>query len=235
MARRKSAPPTLGSHISEKFQAFNFDFSKKRLAVAITATTVSTMGSAQAATTTFAFYSSVKGQTSIMKSLDGINLTISNFQTGPQAGADSDGLAVYCVDPGPGWAPCTHIPGEIQHYSAFAMTFDQPVKLLSYNVSWLSGSASDSSTTYQQGTLQSIQVNNTGTGLKLFNNQFLAAANVPIAVTTTDPNGFGMVQINAFTVEKVDPVPGPLPLAGAAAAFSWSRGPRGRIRRTARV
>jgi len=55
------------------------------------------------------------------------------------------------------------------------------------------------------------------------------------AVSSTDSDGLGMVQINAFTVEKVDPVPGPLPLAGAAAAFSWSRGPRGRIRRTSRV
>ena len=74
----------------------------------------------------------------------------------------------------------------------------------------------------------------TGNGLKLFNNQFLAVANVPIAVTSTDSDGRGMVQINAFTVEKVE-VPGPLPLAGAAAAFGWSRGLRGRIRRTARV
>ena len=114
------------------------------------------------------------------------------------------------------------------------MTFDQPVKLLSYNISWLSATSGDSSTTYQQGSLQSIQANNTGNGLKLFNNQFLAVANVPIAVTSTDSDGRGMVQINAFTVEKVE-VPGPLPLAGAGAAFGWSRGLRGRIRRTARV
>jgi hypothetical protein len=206
----------------------------KRAFLAITITMVATMGSAKAAPTTFTFDSSVKGQTSIMKSLDGINLTINDFQAGPKAGADYDGLAVYCVDPGPGWVPCTHTPGGVQPYSSFAMTFDQPVKLLSYNVSY-SNTASDSSTTYQQGLLQSIQVNNTGTGLKLFNNQFLADANVPIAVSTTDTSGKGLLQINAFTVEKVDPVPGPLPLAGAAAAFSWSRRLRGRIRRTACV
>jgi hypothetical protein len=44
-----------------------------------------------------------------------------------------------------------------------------------------------------------------------------------------------MALITSLTVEKVDPVPGPLPMAGAAAAFSWSRRLRGRIRRTARV
>ncbi len=113
------------------------------------------------------------------------------------------------------------------------MTFDQPVRLLSYNVTF-EVDAGDSSTTYQQGALQSIQVNNTGTGLKWFNNQFLAAANVPIAVSSVDRDGNGLLQINAFTVEKVD-VPGPLPLAGAAAAFSWSRRLRGRISRAARV
>jgi hypothetical protein len=205
----------------------------KRIAVVIAATTVATMGSAQAAPTTFTFDSSVKGQTSIVKSLDGINLTIGNFQSGPKAGADGDGLAVYCVAIVDDWYPCDQgFAGAFQPYTTFDMTFDQPVKLLSYNISF--ENAADSSTIYQQVSLQSIQVNNTGTGLKLFNNQFLAAANVPIAVSSIDPDGYGLLQINAFTVEKVD-VPGPLPLAGAAAAFSWSRRLRGRISRTARV
>ncbi|MFN9621589.1 MAG: hypothetical protein ACK587_01935 [Cyanobacteriota bacterium] len=205
----------------------------KRIGVVIAATTVATMGSAQAAPTTFTFDSSVKGQTSIVKSLDGINLTINNFLTGPKAGADGDGLAVYCVSNALPYSTCTDFFAGFQPYVSLAMTFDQPVKLLSYNVSYETGSA-DSSTTYQQGALQSIQVNNTATGSKLFNNQFLAAANVPIAVSSVDPSGDGLLQINAFTVEKVD-VPGPLPLAGAAAAFSWSRRLRSRISRTARV
>jgi hypothetical protein len=236
MVRLKSdtPPQVLGSNINEILWTQDFGFFMKRIAVEIIATTVATMGSAQAAPTTFTFDSSVKGQTSIVKSLDGINLTIGNFQSGPKAGADGDGLAVYCVAIVGVWGPCDQgFAGGFQPYTAFDMTFDQPVKLLSYNISF-EGDAADSSSTYQQGALQSIQVNNTGTGLKLFNNQFLAAANVPIAVSSVDPNGYGLLQINAFTVEKVD-VPGPLPLAGAAAAFSWSRRLRSRISRTARV
>jgi hypothetical protein len=56
----------------------------KHFAVAIAATTAATMGSAHAATTTFTFDSSVQGQTSIVKFLDGINLTVSNFQAAPR-------------------------------------------------------------------------------------------------------------------------------------------------------
>lgn len=107
------------------------------------------------------------------------------------------------------------------------MTFDVPVKLLSYNVSWREQS-NDSTTTYTQGSLQSIQ-SNTADGLVAFTNPFIASANAPITVSTNDLNGRGLVQINQFTVEYV---PGPMPLVGAAAAFSWSRRLRDRIRRS---
>ena len=205
-------------------------------AVAIAATTSATMGSAHAATTTFTFDSSVKGQTSIVKFLDGINLTVSNFQAGPKAGADSDGLAVYCLS-AVNQAPCEHSSEGFQPINYYTMTFDQSVKILSYNVGFIAGTA-DSSTLYQQGALQSIQGNNVSAGLQSFNNQFVAAANVPITVTSTDPDNEGMLQINAFTVEKVElpppsTVPGPLPVVGVAAALSWSRRLRGRISRNA--
>jgi len=115
------------------------------------------------------------------------------------------------------------------------MTFDQSVKILSYNVGFIAGTA-DSSTLYQQGALQSIQSNNVSAGLQSFNNQFVAAANVPITVTSTDPDNEGMLQINAFTVEKVDlppaTVPGPLPILGFGAAFGFSRRLRRRVVRS---
>ena len=210
----------------------------KHFAIAIAATTAATMGSAQAATTTFTFDSSVKGQTSIVKLLDGIKLTASNFQTGPKSGGDTDGLAVYCLTTSTNWDPCDHYgQGGFQSIKSYSMTFDQPVKIVSYNVSYVSSDAVDSSTLYQQGALQSIQGNNVGPGLQSFANQFVAAANAPIAVTTTDPDNDGLLQINAFTVEKViappPTVPGPLPVVGAAAAISWSRRLRGRISRNA--
>ena len=208
----------------------------KHFAVAIAATTAATMGSANAATTTFTFDSSVKGQTSIVKFLDGINLTVSDFQAGPKAGADYDGLAVYCLS-AVNQAPCEHSSEGFQPINYYTMTFDQSVKILSYDVAYASGTV-DSSTLYQQGALQSIQGNNVSAGLQSFNNQFVAAANVPITVTSTDLDNEGLLQINAFTVEKVElppasTVPGPLPVVGVAAALSWSRRLRGRISRNA--
>ena len=185
---------------------------------------VAAMGSAQAAPTTFTFDASDDGKTAIFKSLDGINLTIKDFVTGPSSGADSDGLAVYCKISSPCDSP----------YSSYTMTFDQPVKLISYNIYYTQFAGI--TTTYSQNLLQSIQANNSTAGLIFFNNQFTAQPNVPISVNSTNSStANSLYQIKTFTVEKVDPVPGPLPLAGAAAAFSWSRRLRGRIRRTARV
>jgi hypothetical protein len=195
----------------------------KRIAVAIAATTLATMGSAQAAPTTFTFSGSDNNKTSILKSLDGITLKMENFTPGPNTWADGDGLGIL--------AP---LNSPSQKIISFTMTFDQPVKLLNYNLAYNQNN-SGITTTYSQNLLQSIQTYPTGTGLISFNNQFIADANVPISVTSNTTGAASVAQINALTVEKVDPVPGPLPLAGAAAAFSWSRRLRGRIRRTARV
>jgi len=205
----------------------------KHLALAIAAASLASMGSAQAAPTTFTFAASDKGQTSIFKSLDGINLTIGSFLTGPLSGANSNGLAVYCVNatgtnlP----VPCIH-SGSFLPYSSFTMTFDSPVKLLSYNIGFIGPLAVGSTTAYAQGSSQSVQVNTGSLGGRVFVNPFVAVPNVPVTVSTVDPDGTGLLAINALTVEKV---PGPLPLAGAAAAFGWSRRLRGRIRCTARV
>ncbi|MFN9621612.1 MAG: hypothetical protein ACK587_02060 [Cyanobacteriota bacterium] len=195
----------------------------KRIAVAIAVTTLATMGSAQAAPTTFTFSDSDNNKTSILKSLDGITLKMENFTPGPNTYADPDGLAIVAPD-----------YSSPQQLTSFTMTFDQPVKLLNYYLSY-EQSITGITTTYSQNLLQSIQTYSTSTGLNSFNNQFIAQANVPISVTSTSNGANAIAQINALTVEKVDPVPGPLPLAGAAAAFSWSRRLRGRISRTARV
>jgi hypothetical protein len=203
----------------------------KRIVVGIIATTMATMGSAHAALTTFTFAASDKGQTSIFKSLDGINLTIGSFLTGPLSGAGGNGLAVYCLSAtGTNLtSSCIH-SGSFKPYSSFTMTFDNPVKLLAYNISGIGPLAVGSTTIYAQGSSQSVQENTGSPGGRVFVNQFVAVPNVPVTVSTVDTDGTGALAINALTVEKVD-VPGPLPLAGAAAAFSWSRRLRGRIAR----
>lgn len=106
-----------------------------------------TAASVQAAPTTFTFDASTKGQTSIIKSLDGIVMTLNNFTAGPKSGADADGQAVYCVASGY-FTPCNHpTTADFKPCSSFEMTFDVPVKLLSYNVSHREAAA-DITTTY---------------------------------------------------------------------------------------
>ncbi len=212
-----------GGNIDEILRRQNFKFHMKRIVVAIAATIVATMGSAEAAPTTFTFANSDIFKTTILKSLDGITLTIENFSPGSVSYGDDNGLVIF----GP------RLSSSLRLFS-FTMKFDQPVKLLSYDIGELL-SATGVSTTYSQGLLQSIQTYATGTGLKSFNNQFIAVADIPISVASAPGNLNTIVQISSLTVEKVDPVPGPLPLAGAAAAFSWSRRLRCRIRRTACV
>jgi hypothetical protein len=200
------------------------------LATGAAALSMLAAGNAQALQTTFTFDSTVKGQTSITKTVDGITLTLSNFSTGPKAGADVDGLAVFCVSASGTYTACEHPNNSnYQPYSSFAMSFNRAVKLISYNVSVPTPDAVGSVTTYTQGALQSVQDNGEDAGVVPFTNPFTAVANTPIAVSTTDDDGTGLLQIDKLTVEGVY-VPGPLPIAGAAAAFSFSRRLRNRRR-----
>ena len=231
-ARQLAITPPL--EIKEKYCHNEFFIHmNKSLTLLGVAAILASASAAQAAPTTFTFSAADGNQTVLTKTLDGINLTINSFNPGPSSGADFDGLAIYCV--GSSWSTCNQNIGQ-GNYSNFQMTFDTMVKILTYNVSYFAGGY-DSSTTYLQGIIQSVQDNSSGLGLKTFTNQFIAAANVPILVSTIDGNNDGLLQINAFTVEKVDsvPVPSPLPLAGAAAAFGLSRQLRRRIRQSSAV
>jgi hypothetical protein len=193
----------------------------KRLLFAIAATTIATTGSAQALQTTFTFGPADNRQTSILKSVDGINVTLGSYSgPGPQSFADPDGIGLF-----------SGLDAE-QKYNSFAITFDQPVKLISYNLSYLQGT-SGISTTFQQNLLQSIETYSAGTGSKSFNNQFIAQANFPILVTSnTSGDDDRLAQINSLTVEKQSlpaSVPGPLPILGFGAAFGLSRRLRRRV------
>ena len=192
---------------------------------AIAATTIATTGSAQALQTTFTFGPADGDQTSILKSLDGINMTIGSFSDpGPDSWGDMDGLSLLI---GP-----TYGNDGILSYNSFAITCDQPVNLISCNLSYL-WLINGISTTFAQNSLQSIETYTTGLGLKSFDNQFVALANAPISVASTNighPDRWA--QINSLTVEKQNlpaSVPGPLPILGFGAAFGLSRRLRRRI------
>ena len=112
------------------------------------------------------------------------------------------------------------------------MKFDQPAKLISYNLTWIAN-LSGISIAFAQGINQSVELIG-DTGTHSFGNQFLAQANVPISVTsTTNGSNSRFAQINSLTVEKVDlppaSVPGPLPILGFGAAFGFSRRLRHRV------
>jgi len=190
----------------------------KPLLFAIAATTIATAGRAQAFQTTFTFGSADNSQSSILKSVDGINMTFGSYSDpGPLSYADNDGIGLFS---GASYG---------NSYNSFAITLDQTVKLISYNLSYLAYN-SGVSTTFQQNLLQSVETYSAGTGSKSFNNQFIAQANVPILVTST--NNDGLAQINSLTVEKQSPpasVPGPLPILGFGAAFGVSRRLRRRV------
>ena len=96
----------------------------KRTFLAIAATTVATMGSAQAAKTTFTFDSTDPFKTAILKTLDDINMTIGSVSDpGDKSLADSYGLSLFAGNAFPA------------AYSKFTMTFDQPAKLISCDIS----------------------------------------------------------------------------------------------------
>lgn len=96
----------------------------KRLLFAIAATTIATTGSVQALQTTFTFGVADGGKSSILKSVDGINMTFGSYSgPGPLSYADGDGIGLFSG------------AGLGNLYSSFAITFDQTVKLISYNLS----------------------------------------------------------------------------------------------------
>lgn len=150
-------------------------------------------------------------------------MTLGSFSDpGDKSFADGDGLALFNSSLG----------NSDQFYNAFEMKFDQPVKLISYNLQWIQDS-SGISTTFAQGLNQSVELIG-GAGTYSFSNQFLAQANVPISVTsTTNADNRRLAQMNSLTVEKVDlppaTVPGPLPILGFGAAFGFSRRLRHRV------
>lgn len=125
--------------------------------------------------------------------------------------------------------------------SAIELVFDQAVELVSYRYGSLRVGLGNplllwgepSSAVVSPETLIDKQV---GTNYA-FDNPFLVGANRVIAITGTGGDGgssstevlLSQLVVRAFPTAS--DVPGPLPLAGALAAFGWSRRLRGRLSR----
>lgn len=186
------------------------------------ALTVALAPSKTHAATTFTFDGSLDGLTNFNLTEDGITLTVSNFISDINASvADSDGLCIagflsgsYCED-----------------QSSLSLAFNTPVRLISYLTGFNSLGGASATVSFTQNSNSSIQTSFPEAIVTPFNNQFTAAAGVPIVTSrTSNATLESSIQFTQLTVEQVsNTVPGPVPLAGAAIALSWSRKLRHRV------
>ena len=186
------------------------------------ALTVALAPSKTHAATTFTFDGSLNRLTNFNLTEDGITLTVSNFISDRNASvADSDGLCIagffsnsYCKD-----------------QSSLSLAFNTPVRLISYLTGYNSLGGASATVSFTQNSNSSIQTSFPEAIVTPFNNQFTAAAGVPIVTSRTSNATVGSsIQFTQLTVEQFsNTVPGPVPLAGAAIALSWSRKLRHRV------
>jgi hypothetical protein len=112
--------------------------------------------------------------------------------------------------------------------TGLSFTFSKPVLLTRVTVSQFDQLSSGSLTFGASPT-----VNITGTGPYALSDVFVAA-NTPISLASlgTISGGYvsGIIRLSSLEVKDVVPTPGPLPLLGAATAFTFSRRLRKKIK-----
>ena len=166
--------------------------------------------------TNFDFSLGTNGVSSFDIVVDGITLRASNFVSDTNKSlVDSDGL---CFVGTPSW--------YCEDTSSLTLTFDSAVKLVSYKTGFNSFDfdVNDVIVEFAQGSNFSIQKNFEVSTTNSFTNQFYADANIPVVVSRLSTVSGGSMTLLTLTVEKKPvAVPGPLPFAGAAIAFGYSR------------
>lgn len=185
------------------------------------ALTVALAPSKTHAATTFTFDQSLNGLSSFDLTKDGISLTVSNFISNSNASAAAaDGLCIAGV-----------LSGFCKDQSSISLKFNTPVRLISYLTGFNSFIGANAIVSFTQNSNTSTQTSFPTGILTPFNNQFTAAAGVPIITSrTSDAINQSSLRFSELTVEQVsNTVPGPLPHAGAAIALSWSRKLRHRV------
>ena len=172
------------------------------------------------AATTFTLNTAANGLSNFDLTEDGIALTVSNLisKTGLSK-LDEDGTCIAGVN-----------NDFCQGISSLFLTFDKPVRLPSY-VTGYNGFPGSFIISITPNSSTSSQTSFPLTTLTPFNSQFTAAQGVPIVTSRTSTyTGNASLQLYQLTFEQVsNTVPGPVPLAGAAIALSWSRKLRHRV------
>lgn len=180
---------------------------------------------AEAALVTFNLNQDMPGKpSSISGTIDGLTFTLTNPSSGYFRSSVPKGFCLYGV-------------GECDNsttgdpLTSFEGTFDRTVQLISYTISVASFTGPEPSLSFSSVGLSSVETAPFIAGTtRNFSNPFIVPAGSSINYTASG-GGEGSIRLSAFTVETDPvPVPGPLPVLGAATALAWSRRVRGRIR-----
>ncbi|MEM8946699.1 MAG: hypothetical protein AAGD11_16110 [Planctomycetota bacterium] len=150
-------------------------------------------GHAYANLVTFSFSAADAGQSTLVKSVDGLTMTLSNPMPG-NFDADSDGLVVFATS---GFT--------LDAISSFEIEFSMPVSLVSYRVGFTGNLELAETITLSAGSATSVEseFDETGTA-DLFMNQFSVAAGQRILVTGNDGGtGTDLVQWDQITVQAI--------------------------------
>ena len=169
------------------------------------------------AATTYTFTGASNGLSSFSLTENDISLTVSNFISLTNVSIiDNVGLCIAGVN-----------NDFCENQTSLSFTFNKPVRLISYYTGW-NDFDNTPIVSFTQGSKTSLQSSFPQDATTSFTNQFVAEAGIPIVakLLSTSP-GVDTLQILKL---NVDDVPGPVPFAGAAMAFGWSRRLRDRNR-----
>lgn len=143
---------------------------------------------------TFTFDDDDNGLSTIVKTVDGITLTLSNPSPRSDFEADSDGLVTL-----------GSFGSDVNSLIGFDLTFSSPVQLVSYTVGFVGfGLDGDETLTLSDEISTSVENSSFSTGLRNFSNQFTVAAGQTITVTNTNVDGNDILQWSAIEVTPVE-------------------------------
>ncbi|GBF80601.1 PEP-CTERM sorting domain-containing protein [Aphanothece sacrum] len=150
---------------------------------------------------TFIFNADDSNLSTIVKTVDGITLTISNNQTRGSFFVDLDGISVLAGTPFSGTKT-----------TSFDLTFSSAVQLTSYTIGYIENLDGDESLILSNGSSSSVENAPFTTGLRNFNNQFKVAAGQTISfIGNFGADVSDIIQWSAIEVTPVS-VPVPVPV-----------------------